>query len=183
MSDSELCDALRGDAADSVLLQAFCSGDQTAFAAIHQRYAPELRGYVKRRLGHVVEDIVQEVFLVLAQRAHRVDPLRGFLYKIARDKIADWQRKEVLQARFTQTEQSEPAYEADDAEETLREVAKDLDKWLPRLTERERVALQAIYFDELSPQEASAKLGIAQVTLRKQVSRAIVRLRAILAIS
>lgn len=54
---------------DAELVARFQAGDEAAFAAIYQRYAPRLRRYIQRRVGRWedAEDLVQEAMLKAAR--------------------------------------------------------------------------------------------------------------------
>ncbi|MFG1461338.1 RNA polymerase sigma factor [Xanthobacter sp. DSM 24535] len=63
-----------------------------------QALGPELRGYLRRRLGdpHLASDLVQDTFLRVIERPEtRVQDFRAYLYTIARHLLLNHQKQEA----------------------------------------------------------------------------------------
>ena len=76
---------------DEVLIQAYLSGETTAFDQIVKRYQERLIGYAYSRIHHYqdAEDAVQETWLETWQNIRRFQTTRKFsswVYKICRDR-------------------------------------------------------------------------------------------------
>jgi len=83
---------------DESLIQAYLTGEHTAFDQIVNRYQERLIGYAHSRIHHYqdAEDAVQETWLDVWQNIRRFQTTRKFsswLYKICRDKCYDRLRK------------------------------------------------------------------------------------------
>jgi RNA polymerase sigma-70 factor (ECF subfamily) len=104
------------------------------------------------------QDVAQEVFLKLHRHWRRLDPvtLEGWLYRTT-----------------VNTEPAMPPGEDLERDERRRLVAEGL-KALP---ERERAALVLREIEGLSTAETAAVLGVAEVTVRSQISMAKARLK------
>lgn len=81
------------------LMLAALAGDGNAQHALLSQLAERLRVFYRRRLGHdvaVVEDLVQEALIAVHTRRETYDPaqpLTGWVYAIARYKLADCFRR------------------------------------------------------------------------------------------
>jgi RNA polymerase sigma-70 factor (ECF subfamily) len=68
-------------------------GDDEAVAAIYRSFRPGIARYLGVRLGRDAEDVEAEVWLAVAERLHAFTgdegAFRGWLYSIARRRIAD----------------------------------------------------------------------------------------------
>ncbi len=66
---------------DAALVTAVAAGSEDALAALYDRHAAAIHATALRLAGdrRVAEDVVQEVFLTLWNRAEHFDPRRGSL--------------------------------------------------------------------------------------------------------
>ena len=86
---------------DDELVRQVAAGSETAFAALYDRYAaPVFRAALRLQRDHgVAEDVVQETFLTLWNRAELFDPARGslgaWLTTIARNRAVDRSRTDA----------------------------------------------------------------------------------------
>src|SRR5580698_7782022 len=67
-------------------------GDQSAFAAIYQRYSAGVYQYILRfvKLPDLAEDLVHDVFLKVWESRQRINPelcFAGYLYRISRNHV------------------------------------------------------------------------------------------------
>jgi|DewCreStandDraft_4_1066084.scaffolds.fasta_scaffold10085_4 RNA polymerase sigma-70 factor (ECF subfamily) len=120
------------------------------------------------------QDVAQEVFLKLHRHWRRLDPvtLEGWLYRTTVNACFDVLRKRTNDTELT-TEPAMPPGEDLERDERRRLVAEGL-KALP---ERERAALVLREIEGLSTAETAAVLGVAEVTVRSQISMAKARLK------
>ena len=85
------------------LMIAGCHGNQQAYAALLSEVAKLLRGFFRKRMLSVpddVEDVVQEVLIAIHNQRHTYDagqPLTAWVFGIARFKLADFYRRRGAQ--------------------------------------------------------------------------------------
>jgi RNA polymerase sigma-70 factor (ECF subfamily) len=166
-------------ATDEQLVALVRSGDDRAFAAIHDRYQPRLVAYARRLLGgahHDAEEVVQDAF-VRALHALRADEremaLKAWLYTIVRNRALDVLRRPV---RTTDIEPHVPLLRdtgADPHERAAR--AEELDALvdgLKRLPERQRTALVLYELDGASHRAIARRLQVTTGGSKALVCRA-----------
>jgi RNA polymerase sigma-70 factor (ECF subfamily) len=155
------------DAEEAELLRALARGDESAFARIYDRYSPILLGLLLRilRSRAEAEDVLQEVFLQVWQRAHSFDAERGraftWLVTLARSRAIDRLRSVGSRERAAQRSaeeappESEPAEWADNA--AIRtERAEAVRAALAELPEEQRQVLLLAYIEGMSQSEIAA---------------------------
>lgn len=92
---------------EDTLLARAKRGDQSAVMEIYERYSPALYHYIRLRVGEAVlaEDLTGDVFveLVGALQKHKAprQSLRGWLFAVARHKIARHYRQEEKMPQVT----------------------------------------------------------------------------------
>ena len=193
-------DASRGDAD---LVSRIHARDEEALAVAYDRHADAVYGSLVRFLGdrESAEDVVQETYLALWQRAHQFDPragtLLGWLLGIARHKAIDRFRAASRRPRVVApwTNRGEPARgdapalasgepvgtaTADDdpedaaAREWTRSVVRAALSTMPDL---ERQVLELAYVRGLSQSEIAARLGWPLGTVKTRTRRALAGMR------
>jgi RNA polymerase sigma-70 factor (ECF subfamily) len=155
------------DAEEAELLRATARGDESAFARVYDRYGPILFGLLLRilRSRAEAEDVLQEVFLQVWQRAHSFDPARGraitWLVTLARSRAIDRLRSVDSRERAAQRAAEEappdsaPAEWAEDA--AIRtERAEAVRAALSELPEEQRQVLVLAYLEGMSQSEIAA---------------------------
>lgn len=155
------------DAEEAELLREVARGDESAFARIYDRYSPILLGLLLRilRSRAEAEDVLQEVFLQVWQRAHSFDAERGraftWLVTLARSRAIDRLRSVGSRERAAQRSaeeappESEPAEWADTA--AIRsERAEAVRAALAELPEEQRQVLLLAYLEGMSQSEIAA---------------------------
>jgi RNA polymerase sigma-70 factor (ECF subfamily) len=160
---------------DAELVMRVGEGDTSAYRELVRRYAAKLNHYVVRltRDAHEAEDIVQETFLRLWQRASEYSPkarVTTWLHRIAHNLAVDRLR---VRGRWQMLE--------DDAEIPVsasqarliddRRRRESLDAAISELPERQRAALVLVHLHELSGKEAADVLEISEEALESLLSR------------
>jgi RNA polymerase sigma-70 factor (ECF subfamily) len=195
---------------DAVLVREIASGSQEALAAVYDRYADVVYAAAIRLTSdrHVAEEVVQETFLALWNRAELFDPRAGslaaWLHTIARNRTVDRLRAAGRRPNLVpfasaggSDEQDTAAFERIVATGTvlggadlgpgpegelaaaeLRDVIRDA---LAGLPEHERTALVLAYREELTQSEIAERLGWPLGTVKTRTRRALLRLREALA--
>src|SRR5207247_4419515 len=171
--DAELADRIR------------CGDERALDCLLAHRWAP-LVSYVAGRVGDVelAKDIVQEAFVLLWERRHKVDPSRSvvaYLYQVVRRRAIDELRREDVRARWVERERSQvfEATAADALGRPLRDhdALAALDRAIAGLPGRRREAFTLVHVQDLSYREAAEVMGIAPQTVANQVAAALAQLR------
>lgn len=178
----------QSDSADAELVRAAARGDETAFAALYDRYSPILFGLLLRilRSRPEAEDVLQEVFVQVWQRAASFDEARGrpftWLVMMARSRALDRlravesrERTATAAAREEAEEVSDAARDAERAEE--REAVRGA---LAQIPEAQQRALLLAYFEGLSQSEIAARLGEPLGTVKTRMRAGVMKLRELM---
>ncbi len=195
---------------DAALVREVVGGSQDALAAIYDRHADAVHATASRLTNdrQIAEEVVQETFLALWNRAELFDPRMGslaaWLHTIARNRTVDRLRAAgrrpnlvPLSAAGGPDEQDGAALdrlvgsgtvlggaavglgpEGELAATELREVLRDA---LAELPETERTAIVLAYREELTQTEIAERLGWPLGTVKTRTRRALLRLRDALA--
>jgi RNA polymerase sigma-70 factor (ECF subfamily) len=180
------------DAEDQALLREIAKGDTDAFRRLFQRYYTRIYAFVLRRLGESTsaEDTTVETFVELWRAAKR---FRGesrpstWIYGIAHFKALATRRAAMRKKRSKviavdfETLSRAPA-ETDLHEELeAREEVKRVRQAIQSLPLRYRQVIELAFFEHVPYEEIARRLGMAEGTVKTQVSRARDRLRRHLA--
>jgi RNA polymerase sigma-70 factor (ECF subfamily) len=189
---------------DADLVARIALGDEMALAEIYDRHAEAVFGAAVRLLGDraAAEEIVQETWLVLWNRAERYDPRIGslvaWLFTIARNRCVD--RLRAAGRRPSLVSIGAPGEDADEealeralaAGEPVGGAGPDADpadavarRWtrsvvravVATLPDTERAVIELAYDEGLSQSEVSARLGWPLGTVKTRTRRALLRLR------
>ncbi len=194
--------------ADASLVAAVAAGSEDALAALYDRHAAAIHATAFRIAGdrHVAEDVVQEVFLTLWNRADRFDPrsgsLNAWLGTMARNRTIDRLRAagrrpqlvalgregdegsadETLE-RAAERGRAERGFAADDPTLALEaaEARTAINGALAGMPDPEREVILLAYRDELTQREIADRLGWPLGTVKTRTRRALARLRGALA--
>lgn len=157
------------------------SGDEAAYRDCLQRIATRLRGYLRRRMQSLpdeVEDLVQETLLALHLQRGTYDPalpVSAWVLAIARHKLVDlWRRRgrrDDLHDALDDVDEGALVAVAEDGE-----TRRDLDKLLQELPAAQRRAIVLTKVEGLSVAEASQRTGASESAIKVQVHRGLKRL-------
>ena len=175
--------------ADNDLLRAVARGDESALAAIYDRYRLILFGLILRILNdrQDAEDVLQEVFLQVWRRAGDFDEARGraftWLVTIARSRALDRLRAAGSRARRAEEAAQEPADEVGDAALDALNAEKRamVRNALAELTDEQKKVLLLAYFEGLTQTEIAERLGDPLGTVKTRMRSGLIRLRELLA--
>jgi RNA polymerase sigma-70 factor (ECF subfamily) len=174
--------------ADEDLLRAISRGDESALAALYDRYRLILFGLVLRILHDrpEAEDVLQEAFLQVWRRASDFDPERGraftWLVTIARSRALDRLRASGSRARIATEAEQEPRETTGDAaaDAVKSEEGEIVRQALAELPEEQRRALFMAYFEGLTQSEIAARLGDPLGTVKTRMRSGLMKLRDLL---
>jgi RNA polymerase sigma factor (sigma-70 family) len=169
---------------DHELLGSFANdASQEAFAEIVRRHADTVYSAARQQMRNeqLADDVTQAVFIILAQKARKIDhstPLPGWLLKTtyfacqdARRQMARRRRHELAAAAMEQTmTTTQPFHHAQ-----LEEVSNELDAALLTLSDRDRGAVTLRFLNGKSINETAESLGISPAAATKRIGRAIER--------
>jgi len=170
---------------DWSLLREFAeTHSQGAFATLLHRHADMVYAACLRRLHntHDAEDAAQAVFIILARKAGSIP--RGTIVAVWLYRTAGFVAAELLRANRRKRRHETAAAAAAQAVRERRENAmapepsgEELDLALTRLAKREWAAILLRFFEGRSYDEVAAELGVSSDAAKKQVQRAVRRLR------
>jgi RNA polymerase sigma factor (sigma-70 family) len=169
------------------LLSAYVrKGSEEAFAEIVRRHVDFVYSTALRKVGgdtHLAQDVTQTVFANLARKAKSLPKdvvLIGWLHRAACFRAADAVRKE--QRRRAREQKALEMQTLDKAGEDLwAHVAPFLDDAMEKLSNPERDALLLRFIEGKSWRETGHALALSEDAAQKRASRALEKLRAILA--
>lgn len=160
---------------DEALMQQIQQGNQTAFQQLVDRYLVTLHAFAQRFLGNAndAEDVVQEVFLKVWQRAEtwQIDKakLSTWLYQITHNNCIDWQRKSKLKTVELAAAEEIGMLDNDDLQQA--ETKQQVEQALQKLPERQKSALVLCYYQGMSYRDAADILQIKVAALESLLAR------------
>ena len=168
---------------ERILLDAVLKKDRKATAEFVSRYADPVYGYVSQRLApraDLVEDLVQEVFLVALQKLDTFagkSSVLGWLLGIARHKVEDLYRARLREPEsFSEIEDTSQSGLIDLPEfDELIDSARAHEKTqriLARLPEAYGLVLLWRYWEEHSTKEMAAQTGKTEKAMERLLARA-----------
>ena len=151
-------------------------GDEEAFAAFYRRYARPLAGFFMRRTGdaELAADLTAETFAAALASRRRFDPAKGpaigWLYGIARHKLARTQEHGRVEDRARRTLGMAPLALDDEAIELLVTADGDVVQLMQRLPADQRAAIEARVLDEQEYEQIAAATQTSEAVIRKRRS-------------
>jgi RNA polymerase sigma-70 factor (ECF subfamily) len=177
------------------LITRCASGDQAAYAALYDRYAPSLYrlAYSVLLVEQDAEDVLQESMVYAFRSLRNYDPARGafrtWLYTITISRCRNARRRKWLPTvALTQLlnigiEPSAPADESPDARAAWQDVRVSLERALRTLSPRLREALALRYGQGLTYREMAEIIGCPQKTAESRVRLAHEQIRSAISLS
>ena len=195
---------------DAILVREVAAGSQSALGDLYDRYVDAIHAAASRLTAdrQVAEEVVQETFLALWNRAELFDPTLGslptWLRTIARNRTVDrlraaGRRPNLIPLSSAAGEDEEAGAALDrlvaagnviggagdgpgpEGELEASELQQVLRNALAELPEAERTAIVLAYREELTQSEIAERLGWPLGTVKTRTRRALLRLRGALA--
>jgi len=174
--------------ADDDLLRAISQGDESALAALYDRYRLILFSLILRILHDrsEAEDVLQEAFLQVWRRASDFDRERGraftWLVTIARSRALDRLRMLSSRSRFVEADEQTVSDEVIDTAQVLAksEQGEIVRQALRELPDEQRRALLLAYFEGLTQAEIAERLGDPLGTVKTRMRSGLIKLRELL---
>ena len=151
------------------------------FEKIVAQYQRDIVNFHYRLVGNrfEAEDLAQETFIKAYKRLDslkELEKMKSWLYSIARNVTIDFFRSNKHRAVPLDNmilENYVRATAVDYREEVLKkEVSKELNKSLEKLSEQDRMIVKLLYFEGFSYKESCKILNINQNTLKSRLHRA-----------
>ena len=181
---------------DRDLMLRIASKEPEALSVLYDHYHRLLFGLLKSILKKNVEaeDILQEVFTTIWEKAHQFDTERGTPYtwivSMTRNKAIDRLRSKIYKEQKKQDTSINdedafiPLFSPDNnplEDAILSDRAQRLYDALQKLSETHRNVIQIAYFDGLSQSEISKEYNIPLGTVKTRMRDGMIKLREILA--
>lgn len=174
--------------ADVQLLHAIAGGDEAALARLYDAYRVILFALLVRILNsrEEAEDVLQEVFLQVWQRARDFDEKRGrpftWLVTLTRSRAIDRLRQLGSRQRLaTGAAEQQTDTVSDALSDTIKSGQNEMvRRALAEIPEDQRNTLMLAYFDGLTQSEIALKLGAPLGTVKTRMRGGMIKLRALL---
>ena len=174
---------IKSGASDLSLIAAVRSGDESAMAALYDRYSGIVYSVALRVLGDTAaaEDVLQEVFMQLWRNPGVFDSSRGnlgaWLAVISRNRAIDSLRKRHPE---TDVEDVIVSVEPDMSGDAERSRAMEkVRSALGAMPAAQRSALEMAYFEGLSHSEIATKTGEPLGTVKTRIRAGLLALRKV----
>lgn len=175
LDDFQLIELLKGD-------------DESAFAEIYNRYAENMAGFACSKLYSLEDarDLIHDLFVKLWENRNQLvvsSNLKTYLYLLVRHRIIDKIRKNITREEYAESLKSlRYAYHNSIEQKIyLKELEDTIEKSLNELSPRVKEIYQMSRVEELSIKEIAEKLGLAEQTVKNQLSTALKHLQKVLA--
>ena len=168
---------------DQTLLNRFTAKrSEEAFRTLVSRHLGMVLGIAQRRTGNraLAEDVAQNVFTALAQKARRLSrhtSLTGWLFRATLNECAMAHRRNQTHAR-KMNELSERLLNDSDGRDIWEEAMPFLDEAIDKLPKGDRELILLRFFEHKSFRDIGQELGKTESAAQKQGERALVKLSA-----
>jgi RNA polymerase sigma-70 factor (ECF subfamily) len=178
--------------AEIELLKKIGQGDRGSFEALYDRFSRVLFSTAYRVLNNqeAAEDVLQDVFIQIWEKAPLYDPARGkpmtWAITLTRNKAIDRLRSAVRRSQLHDDIERESAtseqfddrssFDALASEDTGRQVREAMQK----LSKDQRAAIELAFFSSLTQTEIADRLHEPLGTIKARIRRGMMRLKEIL---
>lgn len=171
---------------DEVLLSRVAGGDRAAFAALFDRYASKVKGYLIRlgARGAAAEDLAQDAMVSVWRRAVSYDAAKAkastWIFVIARNAWIDRLRREKVEFAYrgslisgdeSEDERPDEASERMQTEEQMRAA-------MALLSEDQKLVVRLSFFEDRPHSEIAEHLSLPLGTVKSRLRLALIKLRA-----
>jgi len=179
-------------AEDAALLRRVAQGDRRALDELYDRFANILFTVAHRVLNdqHATEDVLQDVFIQIWEKAPLYDSSRGkpltWAITLTRNKAIDQLRSIQRRGRLADSAEREfKALEQFEGPSAFDEVAsgeagRNVREAIKSLSPESREVIELAFFSALTQAEIAERLGQPLGTVKARIRRSLVKLREIL---
>ncbi len=177
---------------DEDLIRAIAGGETWALETLYQRYARLLYSLVYRMIAdhQIAEDLLQEAFLSIWQRAVSYSPqlgaVRNWLVSIVHHRTIDYlryvrRRAALKEATWEEAERDEQLASPDVWDEAWRTVQSEtLRSALMKISTEQRMMIELAYFQGWTHSEIAEGCKLPLGTVKARLRLGLVRLRRVL---
>jgi RNA polymerase sigma-70 factor (ECF subfamily) len=169
---------------EELLASRLAERDEVALGDVYALYSRPVFSFLLRFIGdrNAAEDVQQQVFLEVWQKARNFDPVRGsmltWIMTIARSRALDHSRRRVPEPH----DPNSTAEMADTGPAGETDIDRAVDDWhfsqlIDQLPNNEAELLRYRFHGELSQSEISEKTGVPLGTVKSRMVSALERLR------
>lgn len=170
---------------DQQLINQVKQGDKTAFKEIYTRFSQVVYNLALRMLRDKedAEEVVQEIFLQIWNKAYSYDSERGavstWILNIARSRSIDKLRTIRYRDRNIEIDEEKVNSNDDlsriieDREESKNVIRQALDS----LPDKQRIAIEIVYFEGFTHLEAAEKLNEPVGTIKTRIRLGVIKLK------
>lgn len=170
---------------DTELISRVARGDQRAFSALYERYSNRMYTLILHMVNDqmLAEEILQEAFLRLWNRADQYVPARGsvliWLLAIARRTALERLRFESHRPLLSDGQEASSLLESIPEPETTSEEARwrSLHLAVQALPEEQRKVIELAYYQGLSQTEIAEMLNLPLGTVKTRLRTGMIHLR------
>ena len=161
------------------------AGDAAAYRNFLGELGAHLRGFLRRRLERLpddIEDLVQETLLAVHNQRHTYDagqPLTAWVHAIARYKLIDLLRRRASREALDLPLDDEHEWLAAPEAEASG-TKRDLAALLERLPDRHRLPIVHMKLEGLSVAETARRTGMSESAVKVGVHRGLKALAALI---
>lgn len=178
--------------AEIELLQRVAQGDRVSFETLYDRFSGVLFSTAYRVLNNqeAAEDVLQDVFIQIWEKAPLYDPARGkpmtWAVTLTRNKAIDRLRSTVRRNRLQDdVEREAETFEQFDDRSSFDAVAAGETKRIVRdaiqkLSKDQREAIELAFFSSLTQAEIAVRLNKPLSTIKARIRRGMMKLREVL---
>lgn len=178
--------------AEIELLQRVAQGDRVSFETLYDRFSGVLFSTAYRVLNNqeAAEDVLQDVFIQIWEKAPLYDPARGkpmtWAVTLTRNKAIDRLRSTVRRNRLQDdVEREAETFEQFDDRSSFDAVAAGETKRIVRdaiqkLSKDQREAIELAFFSSLTQAEIAVRLNEPLGTIKARIRRGMMKLREVL---
>lgn len=167
-----------GRASDEALARAAGAGEHLAFGELHRRYQPIFAGYVRRRLGQDVADVVQNAFIHILKGLPQFSGPRFFpwAFRICVNTVTDELRLRSRRPQLVDTESVSVAStggHTPEQELLARQLCNQLSLTLDQLPLEQSAVFLLARVQGLGYDEIAALLAIPLGTVKSRMFKAV----------
>lgn len=164
---------------ESQLIFRFINGNESAFVELYDNYSGALYNVILRMTKNeeLAQDLLQETFITIWNKAGQYDPKKGRFYtwafRIARHKVLNYLR---TQKKLIQKDDL-GVYVDETIDDDLNVKIKELKGAVLKLNKQHQQAIELVYFSGLTHQEAHQIMKVPLGTFKSYVQQAMRELR------